>query len=216
MEGIIELRRHIAALHRSEEPIEDADLDTRIGLRVAGPEPSLGDLLLRYGHHRVERGDMSYDTIRQLFHKLEAPLATPLIDLGSGYGRIGFYGALLAGIRYWGIELVRERVDEARRVQAALGLRGLEFEHGDATTSRWPESSHFCLMNSVLPSVRPAIIARLAECARRRRILIASVSTANPALDRLPWLEEIREPGAERGSALELRVFRSKTFRPSG
>jgi len=207
------LRQHVARLHADGSPIDDTELDGRIGLDPERCEPAepLGKLLLVYGNHRIERGDLPYDVIRDLFHRLPEGLGTPLVDIGSGYGRIAFYGGLLRReLRFWGIELVRQRVTEACRVRDALGLDGVAFVQGDATAAQWPETDRYCLMNPDLLTHAPALIRRLEGEGRRRPIVIASVSTTNLLLEVEPWLEEI---GPSAGSRLALRLFAS---RPAG
>src|SRR5262249_1145362 len=121
------LRRHIAALHGSAAAVDDERLDARIGSRSLNVDAGLqyGDLAVRYGLHRTYQGDLPYATIREIFRRFDPPAQATLLDLGCGYGRLVFYGALLRGARVTGIELVCERVKEAQRVQRSLGLRGV-------------------------------------------------------------------------------------------
>ncbi|HSK76359.1 MAG TPA: class I SAM-dependent methyltransferase [Thermoanaerobaculia bacterium] len=212
MQSLEDLKRSISALHRSGDPIDDDDLDARIGLSPSAAEPreTLGDLLVTYGQHRLYRADLPYAVLRDLFRLLDLPAGATLLDLGSGYGRVAFYGYLLLGARVCGIELVRERVAEARRAQQRLGLSELDFRCGDAATADWPETSHYCVLNAFIPSVLPRVVDRLEEIARRRRIVIASVSTSNLAFDRLPWLEKTASAPTMFGSTMGLQVFASK------
>ena len=133
---------------------------------------------------------MSYSIIRDMYHMLNVQPQTPLVDLGCGYGRIGFYGALLWNQSLHGIEIVPERVAEARRVQQEVGLHSLSFEVGDLLTVAWPNVSHYLLMNSDFPSVVPPALERLREIAQSRPITVASVSSSNEALRTQPWLQE--------------------------
>jgi SAM-dependent methyltransferase len=205
-----DLRRHVACLHATDEPIADADLDARIGLRIGadGSARSWLDLLVAYGHHRIDQADLPYSLFRVLFRRLEVPAGEVLLDLGSGYGRIAFYGALLRETRVHGIELVQDRVDEALRVRERLGLAQLEFTCGNAVTAPWPETRWYCVLNSFLPSVLPAVVSRLRRSARGRRIVIASISTSNLVFADQPWLAEL-PPVAEPCDSLGLRLFAS-------
>jgi SAM-dependent methyltransferase len=204
------LRRRIARLHASDEPIDDGELDTCIGLAIPTVLPVRGwlDLLMRYGHHRIDQADLPYSLFRQLYRRLELPPGELLLDLGSGYGRAAFYGALLSKARVHGIELVHERVEEARRVRARWGLDSVELTCADAVTAPWPETGWYCVLNSFLPSVLPLVIARLRAAASRRRIVIASVSTANAAFAAQPWLVEL-PPVCAPCDSQGLRLFAS-------
>jgi SAM-dependent methyltransferase len=215
--GLIALRRHIARLHASDEPISDQDLDARIGLQLGLAESAHSwlDLLATYGHHRIGQADLPYSLFRELFRRLRLPAGAVLLDLGSGYGRPAFYGALLRNARVHGIELVRERVAEALRVRNRLDLASLDFTCGDAVTAPWPEVRHYSVLNSFLPSVLPAVVARLREAARRRQILVASVSTSNGAFAAQPWLVEV-PPLAGPCDSLGLRLFASRRVPRAG
>lgn len=207
------LRQEIRALHAGSASIDSDALDRRLGLHPEGSEPvePLGELLLAYGNHRIDRGDLPYGILRDLFHRLPEGSGAPLVDLGCGYGRIAFYGALLDdGFRFWGIELIRQRVAEARRVRDALELTGIEIEQGDAALVEWPDSDRYCLMNPDLPCHAPALIRRLEEAGRRRPVVIASVSSTNLLLEGEPWLDEI---GPSAASRLDLRLFASRPRR---
>lgn len=192
-------REHLR--HRSwGGPGEDVWLDRLLGLDpgLAEPNETLGELLMRYGRHRMEKGDLPYAVIRSLFRELPklagSEIEEPLVDLGCGYGRIGFYGALIDdGFRFWGMELVPERVAEATRVRNAWGFSGLHFEQGNVLTDPWPETTRFCVMNPVLPSLIPALLERL-SMRTRRRIVIACVSTFGRALQEQPWVQEFGSP----------------------
>jgi SAM-dependent methyltransferase len=208
--SLSDLRRHVARLHASNEPIVDADLDARIGLPVGvdGSARSWLDLLGAYGQHRIDQADLPYWVFRELFRRLEVPEEEVLLDLGSGYGRVAFYGVLLRETRVHGIELVRERVDEALRVRDLLGLARLEFTCGDAVSAPWPDTGWYCVLNSFLPSVLPAVVERLRRRARGRRIVIASISTSNLVFADQPWLAELL-PVADPCDSLGLRLFAS-------
>jgi len=207
-----DLRSLFWKIHQSDGPTNDNLLDAVLGLERERIESglSLGKLLVTHGSHRVDVGDTPYSVIRDLYRALAVPAATPIADLGAGYGRIGFYGAILWQQPVHGIEIVPERVNEARRVQQKLGLRSLRFEVGDLLTCVWPKVSHYLLLNSVLPSLIPAVIERFRAIALKRKIVIASVSTASEILREQLWLEEYvpAVPSAEPPASL--RIFATR------
>jgi precorrin-6B methylase 2 len=207
-------RRLILALDAAAEPIDDPALDAALGLRIAEVEGRLNTLALldRYGVQRFAQGDLSYAVVRSFYRAIGPELrrrpAPRLLDLGSGYGRFGFYGALRHGLTVHGLELVAERAAEAARAAAALGLSGLSFEAGDMLAVAWPPAEVYCMMNSVLPDLLPPVLARLETEARERRIVVASVSTSNRAFAAAGWLREISIT-VEDPAARELRLWES-------
>ncbi|KQY92190.1 hypothetical protein ASD21_12215 [Caulobacter sp. Root1455] len=198
-------RRLVLALDRTDAPIDDAALDAVLDLRIATVEGRLDTLGLldRHGVQRFSQGDLAYEVVRAFYRALgpevEARPGLRLLDLGSGYGRFGLYGALRHDLTAHGLELVPERAAEAARAARALGLARLTFAAGDLLTAAWPAADVYCMMNAVLPGLLPPVLARLEQEARRRRIVIASVSTSNRAFARAAWLRGL--PVAAEGLA---------------
>lgn len=205
-------RRLIEALDASTAAIDDAATDAALGLRVEAVEAGLDtlSLLRRYGVQRFDQGDLSYEAVRAFYRVLEPDLrsAPRLLDLGSGYGRFGLYGALRHGVTLHGIELVAERAAEAARAAQALGLENLSFEAGDLLTTAWPDADVYLMMNAVLPNLLAGVLTRLEAEAGRRRIIVASVSTSNQGFSQAPWLREL--PIVLEGwESRELRMWES-------
>lgn len=206
-------RRLIARLDATDVAIDDRALDRALDLRIAAVETGLDTLRLldRHGVQRFEQGDLAYGMVRAFYRALAPEIGRRpglrLLDLGSGYGRFGFYGALRHGLTVHGLELVRERAVEAARAARAMGLEQLSFAAGDLLTDAWPAADVYCMMNAVLPDLLPAVVARLEREARRRRIVVASVSTSNAAFARAAWLRELA--GVAGPAGRELRLWES-------
>ena len=206
--------RLILESEASGRAIDDLALDAALGLRIAAVEGGLDTLRLldRHGVQRFDQGDLTYAVVGAFYRVLAPEIARRpglrLLDLGSGYGRFGFYGALRHGLSVYGLELVSERVREATRAAGVLGLGGLTFEAGDLLEAAWPRADVYCMMNAVLPRLLPPVLARLEREARGRRIVIASVSTSNAAFAQADWLREL--PVVAEGLAgRELRMWES-------
>lgn len=212
--GLVAARRWIETLDASAGAIDDAATDAALGLRVEAVEAGLNTLSLldRYGVQRFDQGDLSYEAVRAFYRALGPALrrdpALRLLDLGSGYGRFGLYGALRHSVTLHGIELVAERAAEAARAARALGLESLSFEAGDLLTTVWPPADVYLMMNAVLPDLLAPVLARLESEARRRRIVVASVSTSNRGFAQAPWLREL-EIVLEGWESRELRMWES-------
>ena len=207
-------RRLILARDRDDAPIVDAELDAALGLRIAAVEAGLDTLRLldRHGVQRFDQGDLAYAVVRAFYRVLKPELRVrpglSLLDLGSGYGRFGLYGGLRHGLAAYGLELVPERAEEAARAARALGLAQVSFAAGDLLTAPWPAADVYCMMNAVLPRLLPPVLARLEAEARRRRIVVASVSTSNRAFAQASWLRELPVK-AEGVAGRELRLWES-------
>jgi SAM-dependent methyltransferase len=207
-------RRLIARLDATDAAIDDLALDRALDLRIAAVEARLDTLRLleRHGVQRFDQGDLSYGVVRAFYRALTPEIdrrpGLRLLDLGSGYGRFGFYGALRHGLTVRGVELVSERAVEAARAARALDLGQLSFVAGDLLTVAWPVADVYCMMNAVLPDLLPPVVARLEAQARTRRIVVASVSTSNAAFARAAWLRELTIR-AEGPAARELRMWES-------
>ncbi|HJV97469.1 MAG TPA: class I SAM-dependent methyltransferase [Albitalea sp.] len=201
----------LTAYHRGQWSATDADLDHLLHLSPLGVEGSLSlrDLFNCYGVHRFEYGDTPYTVIRQLVHHLNPDANTTVLDLGSGYGRIGLYGCLISSMCYTGVELVPARVEAARHATRRLGLCNVRFLHADALRIPWPTAMCVCLMNSFLPSQMSQVLPRLAKLRQTsQHTIIASASTAAARLSELPWLEKITEPQWREDYPSPLRIFR--------
>ena len=73
-----------------------------------------------------------YMEIRALLESLKPRPGQSFIDLGAGYGRMGFVlGRCFPGTKFVGYEYVGERVIEGRRVLSKFNYPGIRLEHAD-------------------------------------------------------------------------------------
>jgi hypothetical protein len=206
-----ESRRLIWRFHNLCGDVDDCVIDATIGLCRSSAESglNLSKLILQFGNHRMELGDLSYRIIRDLYRALDATPDDVILDLGSGYGRIALYGGLLLNQPIIGMEIIPERVREALRVRDALGLSTVRFLQGNVVTSPWPAASIYLVLNSVFPPFMPALIDRLYDLSKSRRLLIASLSTSNGPLRAQSWLRERIPDCASANLPVGLRLYDS-------
>lgn len=210
---ILTIQKQFRRIFTSDDATDDEGLDAALGLNRLAIETGmrLGALLVAHGQHRLEAADLHYDVIRDIYRNLDLKslAKTTLVDLGCGYGRIGFWGAVLFGQSYHGIEKVPERVAEARRVSRELGLENLQFEVGDILTCVWPDATNYLMLNSVFPCYIPPIIERFRQIAVQRNITIVSASSSNEQFRRECWLRELIPACKSAGPPVSLRLFTS-------
>ena len=195
-----EVTDFIKKIHHSNAVLNDEAIDAAIGLEITNVEEKLDfiDLVLCYGQHRLYQGDIPYNFIRELYTRLGVCTRlsnfriSHILDLGSGYGRLVFYGALLwPDIHFCGIEMVLERVLEAQKVSKILDLKSVDFISGDATQIPWPFADCFLIMNSFALSVLPTVLSRLETLSKYQDFIIVSVWSSNDYLCQQHWLEEM-------------------------
>ena len=73
-----------------------------------------------------------YTEIRSLLHRLNPPPGSTIVDLGTGYGRMGFVvGRHYPDVNFIGYEYVGERIKEGRRCMTPLKFAHVSLEHAD-------------------------------------------------------------------------------------
>lgn len=171
----------------------DLVLDALLGLRIGAVERSSVDLAQGKERAAVEpsalgkaswsgSGVLSRSSLNtpygELFQVLEKIALTPgqrLVDLGAGYGRLGFViGHCLPEARFTGYEIVRTRVDESNRVAALAGLdpARVRFETRDLSEAGWEpeEADYYFLYDPVNRDTLAKVLADLRRIASRRTI----------------------------------------------
>ncbi|WP_375757304.1 hypothetical protein [Corallococcus exercitus] len=118
----------------------------------------------------------------------EAPLRhdSAFVDLGSGLGRVAILAHLLSGARAQGVELQEPLVHRARARCAELALPLVSFVHANAADVEL-DGSVFFLYAPFNGEMLAAVLRRLEDVARRRRIVICAVDLE---LHGVPWLRE--------------------------
>ena len=117
-----------------------------------------------------------YHTICAVLEKLAPKPGETFIDMGSGFGRLGFAIALLyPGVRFLGYEIVRERVAEAQRVATALELPTVQFFEANVSelSPNFPPAEYYFIYDSFSPKTLEKTLAGLKCVARERNIQIA-------------------------------------------
>ncbi|MEM6293153.1 MAG: hypothetical protein AAGA54_17895 [Myxococcota bacterium] len=122
---------------------------------------------------------------------------THIVDLGSGFGRLGFVlGLLRPDVRFTGLEVVRERVAESVRVTRALGLsRGVVHRCADLAHHRVPDADAYFLFFSFPEPTAAHVLDQLRDVARVRRIsIIVHGMWPGQDLDDVAWLRPAPSP----------------------
>ena len=207
----LEIAQKIQIIHHSQSLPSDEEMDNLIGIDNNAFENDLSilDLINEYGpEHRTYQADTSYSYIQRIYQILAPFRLKSFLDLGSGNGRILFYGALLyPNIKFHGIELIPERVSFCRQLSQKMGL-SVNFVNGNVFKEDLPVVECICLINSFFPSMMPQMISQLKKLAAIKPFLLVSASTCNIIISKQDWIQEVNLtplPAHE----YELRLFQT-------
>ncbi|MBS1958792.1 MAG: class I SAM-dependent methyltransferase [Bdellovibrionales bacterium] len=169
---------------------------------------------------RIERGQTDRETVRQQWiglptqslltpytefrymlgqlHKV-APISdsSTIVDIGAGYGRLGFVlEAHFPQARFTGIEISEPRVAEGKRVMKAQGLTRSELIAADILEMDLPDASVFFTYDFGPPRSIQELFVKFKIAAKQRPLTIVGRgrSTRDQIERQYPWLTDIVEP----------------------
>lgn len=130
-----------------------------------------------------------YSTILLALHHLDLKSGSRVIDLGSGYGRVGLvYSLLRPDIDFIGYEYVPHRVENSNQASQSLGLQGnLSFRVQDLSlpSFRIPDADVYYLFDPFTEETYRHVLAQIVEVSRRKNITIVTKGNARS------WLFDI-------------------------
>jgi hypothetical protein len=185
--------------------------DTERAIRERLGESRLGDAQEYWVGLNIQSLLTPYTEIRELLERLRPGPGETVVDLGAGYGRIGFVlGRYYPGVRFVGYEFVAERVREASRCLATFAYPGIEMRQVDLSAPGFrPEPADFYFLYDY--GTRPAVektLEDLREIASARGITVVGRGRlSRDAIERHhPWLSQVVAPEHFRNYS----VYRSK------
>lgn len=186
----------------------DPDLiDGALGIDYAQTEKSISKIFPSWALVDVRKiySQSWYGPIRDAF-KL-APLGKDDVfyDLGSGYGRVIFYGATVyPKTSFKGVEIVGERVDVCEKIRKHHDFKNVTFFSRDVLKHDFSDGTHFYFFNP-FPGIMPEVLSRLEALAKKKKITIIAWHQPGDVLLTADWVKLVR------GSSnfQNLRVFES-------
>ncbi len=171
------------------------EIDKRLGFRVEEIENDLlhrARLIVTGGNHHtwgsaLHGGNQTwvglhpdtiqtpYDELLRLCEKLRLKHGDSVVDFGAGYGRLGIIlQELYPGVAFSGIEYVKERVAEGKRVYQSLGMNPSILREGDLTSDLFsPEiATHYFIYDfGKVPHIRK-LLNQLGDLSYQRKFTI--------------------------------------------
>lgn len=130
-----------------------------------------------------------YSTILLAIQCLDSKCGSKVIDLGSGYGRVGLvYSVLRPDIKFVGYEYVSHRVDVSNSASNDLNLQGnLEFKTQDLSLESFkiPDADIYYLYDPFTEETYTYVLKQIVEVSLRKEITIVTKGNARS------WLTKI-------------------------
>lgn len=182
-----------------------AEVDAWLGLRTEEVERSLPrDALAATGQQLwldlPVRGLLTpYTELRALMEHLKPAAGSLVVDLGAGYGRLGFVVARhCPGVSFLGYEFVAGRVGEGNRCLEAHGHAGSRLEQADLSSRTFrpvPADVYFLYDYGTREAIEKTL-EDLRQVARTQPITVVGRGRASrDAIERRhPWLSQVVAP----------------------
>lgn len=143
-----------------------------------------------------------YSTILLALHYGHVKEGARIIDLGSGYGRVGLVYALLRpDIEFIGYEYVPHRVDISNKASYELGLQErLQFITQDLSIASFiiPEADVYYLYDPFTEETYHFVLKKIIEISKKRNITVVTKGNANH------WLSKIaKDNGWPQGLVID-------------
>lgn len=135
------------------------------------------DSFMSYGYEGTD-----YRHARDILRFIKPSEDDVVYDIGSGYGRFVFYGALTTNAQFRGIELIKRRHENAEKIKKDFGIENAQFINENALNVDISDGTVFYMFNPFYPTAIEAqhsFEAKLQELARRKSIKIVAYAMSN-------------------------------------
>ncbi len=186
------LKSVLSDFHDNKLSIFPAALDEILGIEYDNLESKLNkaDYTVDANIDTLKNWSQSnYSDIRILFHYLKLGNTDVFYDLGSGYGRVVVYGGILNPMSsFKGVELVAERVAQAKTLTAQLNLKNVMFVANDVLEESLDDGTVFYIYTA-FPSIMNLVMTKLKLIAKRHPIKIVTMGESTRDIKNADWLE---------------------------
>lgn len=158
-------------------------LDKLLSINYKADEhASFGDLRIKYGNQEFWESHFPgatgifqspYPSVKYFFQRTEPKKGQVVYDLGSGFGRVVFYGGLVTGAFIKGIEIVPARVDECNRVKEKLKLENISFTHANVLDVDFSDGNVFFMYHPFSEKTGYSVFEKLRKISEQKTITIA-------------------------------------------
>jgi len=153
-----------------------------------------------------------YRLAQDILDHLALPSGSKVVDIGSGFGNLGTYiGIMRPDLDFAGYELVRERVEEAKRIASSLALKDVTYHQQNLADPGFqlPPADVYYAFNPVSDGTFDKILLDLKRNARRTGRRFRLVVTGPAPIHKVVaqrWLKEVTPAKPFEGD-VEVQIF---------
>ena len=154
---------------------------------------------------------LDFEHTREIGEKLNLSKDDTFYDLGSGYGQVPMFLSINSEAKFKGVELMRDRLAQAKTTTKKLGLENVSFIDGNVVDVDFSDGNIFYMFNPFSQETLQIVADKLKEIARTKKIKVVStgVSTGFWLGKCKDWLEPINDIG-RIGLIFESKYFFKK------
>lgn len=146
----------------------------------------ISDRTITYGLHSFRYGTSEF--LSTIFTHLDLKPGTTFYDLGSGYGKVIVYGALLfPEVQFKGIEILEERYKISDEAIQLSQLSNASVIHADLLLSDISDGDVFYIYNPLFEFQYPLLMDLLKKAAADKTIIVIAESRCD-VFDAQEWL----------------------------
>ncbi|MDX1608090.1 MAG: methyltransferase domain-containing protein [Candidatus Spechtbacterales bacterium] len=146
----------------------------------------------RYPEHRhesIRHAPTHYSKIQMMLNILRPDKNDVFYDLGSGYGRVVLYTALMTRAQCFGVELIEDRLQKGREAARKLKLKNAEFLSGNVLDQNLNIANIFFLFNPFKGSVLTKVVEKLKDISDEKKITVIIWGGREMFFTNRNWLE---------------------------
>lgn len=174
-------------------------VDEWLGLRIVSAEARILDRkdgAQRWMHVPPSTFLTPYTELRRIIEICRPEEQSLVVDLGAGYGRLGFVLERHSKARFLGLELVEERVAEGQQALLRFGAARSELRAFDLSKMPAPEADlYFVYDYGTRQAIEHTLGELRADSLNRRIRVVGRGRAVRDAIERKhPWLSEVVAP----------------------
>ena len=131
----------------------------------------------------------AYPKIRSTIHAIDPTEGQTFYDLGSGQGRVVMYGSIVSGATFKGVEMVSERVAEAKRIRDKHSLTNAEFILSSVLDVDFSDGDIFYMYAPFSDSTRDQVLDKLNTLATEKLIKVVAYLGSGTVIQKCPNLQ---------------------------